>query len=136
MPSSASSAHHAGHVVVEVEVVATRPFHVDFSRARVQHRVGAAATHPLDDAAGVADEDLVLVEVAGALEVFQRGANRRVEMRLVDGDTVPGAEATIALALERRAGINQREVDVEEHGVGAPRGVGSRHAVESARNIP
>ena len=135
MPSSAQPAHHVGHVVVEVEVVAPRPLHVDLGRARVQHRVGAAATHPLDDAAGVADEDLVVVEVAGALEVLQRGANRGVEMRLVDGDAVPGAEASIALALERRAGIDQREVDVEEHRLGAPRGVGSRHAVESARNI-
>ena len=38
----------------------------------------------------------------------------------IDGDAVPRAEARVALALERRAGIDQREVDVEEDG-GDPR---------------
>ena len=42
------------------------------------------------------------------------GADGRSEARGIDGDAVPRAEARVALALERRTGIDQREVDVEE----------------------
>ena len=44
----------------------------------------------------------------------RRGGHGRVEREDVDVDAVARAELAVAVALERGAGIDQREVDVEE----------------------
>ena len=109
-------AQHVGHVLVHLEVVARRPLVVDVARRALD--AVARAAHVLDDAPGVLDEDLRIVDVAVGLEQRRRGGDRAVEGQRVDGDVVPRTEVTVADALERRARVDQREVDVEEDGAG------------------
>ena len=52
-------AEHGRHFVVQLEVLARRPFVVDLAGARVD--VAAAAAHLLDDVPRVGDEDLGVV---------------------------------------------------------------------------
>src|SRR4051812_46332974 len=107
-------AQHAGHIVVELEVLARGPFGVDFARAWVE--LIACAAHALDDPAGVEHEDLrVVAGVLGAVEQRRRSGDRLGEARRVHLHAVAGAELAIAVAAEHRPRIDQREVDVEKH---------------------
>ena len=113
LPRGQLAQHRLG-IVVEMKVVAGGPLHVHLAGAGVHTIAGPA--HALDDAAGIADEDLVVVDHLLVIERRQRGADGRVVARLVHGDAVPLARLPVAHALERRARVNQGEVDVEEHG--------------------
>ena len=104
---------HIGHVVVQLEVLARRPLGVDLAGACVEVR--PAAAHPLDDVLGVGDEDLGVVRhVVGAVEQRRGAGDGAGELRGIDVHPVTRAERLVALAAKRRAGVDQREVDVEE----------------------
>src|SRR6185436_13965621 len=96
-----------------VKVMMGRPLVVHLDGARLDARAGAA--HRLDDRRGVAVEDRRIVDVAlGGVEHGRRHGHGIGEPRLVELEAVALAEAAIALAAKRRAGVDQREVDVEE----------------------
>src|SRR5581483_7077250 len=98
----------------QLGMVAGGPLVVDLARARVEVR--AAAAHPLDDAAGVRDEHLRVVHrIVWNVEERRRSGDRGLEPRRIHLDAVAPAEGAVPLAVERRARIDQREVDVEEH---------------------
>ncbi len=101
------------HVVVEEEVMAGRPLVVDVPGREV--RAGATPAHVLDDRPRVVDEQLGVVVVRlHFVEHRRRLRDGRPEQRRVDRHAVAGAEEPVALALKGRAGVDQREVDVEE----------------------
>jgi hypothetical protein len=106
---------HIRHVIVQLEVLARRPFRIDFAGARVEVR--PAAAHLLDDVLRVGDEDLGVVRrLVGAVEQRRGAGHGTGELRGIDVHPVPRAERLVALAAKRRAGVNQREIDVEEDG--------------------
>jgi hypothetical protein len=110
------------HVVVEVEVVIGRPRVVDLEGG-VPH-AGAGAAHLLDDGRRVADEEIVVVERIGEMvEHRLREGHGGVEPRRVHADAVFGAGRRIARTVEARAGMDEREVHVEEHGADGRGGV-------------
>ena len=103
------------HVVIEEEVVAGGPLVVDVPGREV--RAGPSTAHVLDDRPRVVDEELRIVVVRLDLVEYRgRLSDGRPKQRRVDRDTVAGTEVPVALALEGRAGVDQREIDVEEDG--------------------
>ena len=130
MPAPRSIAQHRRHIVVQLEVLAGGPLVVDLLGACVH--AAARAAHPLDDRGRVSMKQRRFVDVvARFVEHRGRGSHRRVEPRRIDRDAVAGAELLVALALERRAGIDQREIDVEEDGAGHAGLNGSGRAIGS-----
>src|SRR5678815_2436137 len=104
---------HGLDIVVEKEVLVLRPLVVDLPRAVGDGWTGS--THLLDDAAGIADEDITVVNRLLRLVQDRRGGTNRVaEARFVNRYPVSRAEARVALTLKRGTGIDQREIDVEE----------------------
>ena len=102
------------HIVVQEEVVARCPLHVDLVRARIKPR--PTSSHTLDDPSRVPDKDLGVVDVVLRLaQSRRRGQHGISESRRIDVDAVTSAKALITDALERRPWIDQREIDVEEH---------------------
>ena len=113
MPCSGQLAENAGHVVVELEMMIRGPLRVNFSRAGRQ-RVAAPA-HLLDDPRRIAHEQLVVVDrLVGPSSSGAAAATAASNRRRIDLDEVLRAKRLVALATKRRAGEDQREVDVEE----------------------
>ena len=128
-------AQHLGHLFIHLEVMTGCPLIVDVA-GRVEHAWTTAA-HPLDDALGVANEDLGVVDAALSDLRFERDrcdGHRTIERTGIHGHAVGGAEIPITHTLKRGARLNQREIDVEEHCAGgAPglRGALGRHTCDT-----
>src|SRR5262245_51374950 len=96
-----------------MKVMRRRPLVVDLRRARIQVRTGTA--HLLDDPTRVAHEDIGVVDVLLlGVENHRRSANGMAEANTLNRDPMLRAETLVPLALERRTGIDEREIDVEE----------------------
>ena len=109
-------AQHVGHILVHLEVMARGPLVVDLPRGALDARSRTA--HRLDDAHGVVNEDLRIVNVTAGFEMRGGRHHRAAECLGIDRDVVPRAEVAVADALKRRTRVDQREVDVEEDGAG------------------
>src|ERR1043166_1039560 len=95
------------------EVLTRGPLAVDFPRRGVDPRSPAA--HVLDDVPRVPDENLRIDRVVSAVQQGRRARNAGVEAVRVDRHTVARAEVAVPGSAERRARVDEREVDVEEH---------------------
>src|SRR5262245_51500535 len=90
------------------------PLSVDFPGAGVE--LLTAASHLLDDVARIADEDLgVVYRVVRAIENGRRPHHGVLEQRRIDADAMLRTESVIAGTLKCRSGVDQREIDIEEH---------------------
>ena len=116
-PARSQLAQRRRDVVVQLEVLAGRPLVVDLAGAGVESCPTGA--HLLEDVAGVSDENLgVVYDARRLIENRRRAGDRALEGRDLDLHPVSRGEPPVTLATERRPGINQREVDVEENGAG------------------
>ena len=74
------------------------------------------ASHSPDDVRGVVDENLrVVYRLLLAIEDVRGGNHRCGKSDRIDLHAVAGAERPIPFTLKRRARIDEREIDVEEH---------------------
>ena len=114
-PRSASVRQHRLDVIVHLEVMIPGPLLVD-SLGNRDHRRSAAA-HVLDDRRRVMDKQGIVIDrLLDFVEDERRGRDRRLKPARVDGEPGIRAETRVSFTLKRRAGIDQREVDVEEDG--------------------
>jgi hypothetical protein len=92
--------------------------------------VVALAAHPAHDVLREADPDLlVVVELWMVLEVQDGSGPRLCVARRVELETVVDTRRPVALRPQQRAGLGEREVDVEENGAQARHTwVGHRYA--------
>ena len=121
---------HAGNVVVHREMVAGGPFGVDVACRGFDP--GPGASHAFDDPPRVVDVNLrvVVVDVAARIEHGGSRGDGAIEGAGIDRDAVARAEVTVPATLERGAGVNQGEIDIEEDGTG--RGLDGRRGHGSA----
>ena len=90
-----------------------RPIVVDLLGRRLDP--GPGPTHPFNDATREGDKQCVGIDQVGRVE---EGQGRRGGLRKpfgIDRDAVRLTRRRVAQPLEPGAGVNQREVDVEEH---------------------
>src|SRR6266540_1362123 len=98
-------------------MLARRPLVVNLACARVHPRPTPA--HRFDDAPDITDENIRVVHVILLFVQDRRcGADRFGEAGGIGVDAVAGTEPRVPFALKRGAGIDQGEIDVEEHSGG------------------
>jgi hypothetical protein len=107
-------AQHPRDFLVELEVLARCPLRVDLAGAGVE--LVTPAAHLLDDMPRVSDEYFHVVDgIARAVQNRCRARDCAIEAARIDVDPVPSTKRMVSFAPERRARVNQREVDIEEN---------------------
>ena len=115
-PRGVQAHHRPPHVLVQGEVLACRPLVIDLTRTGIEAQAGTA--HPLENAASIPNEELRAIDVIlGMVELHRGRSHRALKPRRVGLYTMPGGKPLIASCVERRSGIDQREIDVKEDGL-------------------
>src|SRR3954467_2090674 len=113
---SVQSSEHIRHIVIQREVTACCPLVIDLPRRNLDGF--SAPAHAFDDPFRVVDVELRVIHVVAGVQARGRGSDGAVEESTIDLDSVTRAELVIPGRLKSWSGINQREVDIEEHRAG------------------